>query len=53
MSIDIPLYEGKLVCFTPINMDTDPVEQARWMQNIDYLRLFFACSRSPLICSAH
>jgi RimJ/RimL family protein N-acetyltransferase len=48
MSIDLPLYEGKLVCFTPINMDTDPAEQARWMQNIDYLRLFSHAPARPL-----
>lgn len=48
MSIELSLFQGKLVYFSSLNLEADPAQQARWMQDSAAMRLHTKGSTRPL-----
>jgi len=48
MSIDNPLFEGKLIRLDPIDHEKDPEIVSRWKHNAGFMRLMYTDAMRPL-----
>jgi len=48
MSIEIPLFYGNLICFTPIDREKDPEIESHWTHDPEYMRMVSLAPARPL-----